>query len=43
MSVHEIERDGLHVDERIFMTFDGYKSAMCDIPADHLIRWEELA
>jgi GDP/UDP-N,N'-diacetylbacillosamine 2-epimerase (hydrolysing) len=27
MSVHEIEKDGFHVDERIFMTFDGYTSA----------------
>lgn len=24
MSVHEIERDGFRVDERIYMTFDGY-------------------
>lgn len=24
MSVHEIERDGFHVDERIYNTFDGY-------------------
>src|ERR1700736_4200336 len=24
MSVHEIEKDGFHVDDRIFMTFDGY-------------------
>jgi GDP/UDP-N,N'-diacetylbacillosamine 2-epimerase (hydrolysing) len=27
MSVHEIEKDGFHVDDRIFMTFDGYTSA----------------
>jgi GDP/UDP-N,N'-diacetylbacillosamine 2-epimerase (hydrolysing) len=27
MSVHEIEKDGFHVDERIFMTFDGYTGA----------------
>ena len=27
MSVHEIEKDGFHVDERIFMTFDGYTAA----------------
>ena len=27
MSVHEIERDGFHVDERLFMTFDGYTAA----------------
>jgi len=26
-SVREIERDGFHVDERIYMTFDGYTSA----------------
>ncbi len=26
-SVHEIEKDGFHVDERIYMTFDGYTSA----------------
>lgn len=26
MSVHEIERDGFRVDERLFMTFDGYTS-----------------
>lgn len=24
MSLHEIERDGFHVDERLYMTFDGY-------------------
>jgi GDP/UDP-N,N'-diacetylbacillosamine 2-epimerase (hydrolysing) len=24
MSVHEMERDGFHVDERLYMTFDGY-------------------
>jgi UDP-hydrolysing UDP-N-acetyl-D-glucosamine 2-epimerase len=27
MSVHEIERDGFEVAERLFMTFDGYTSA----------------
>jgi GDP/UDP-N,N'-diacetylbacillosamine 2-epimerase (hydrolysing) len=27
MSVHEIEKDGFHVDDRIFMTFDGYTAA----------------
>lgn len=27
MSVHEIEADGFHVDERIHMTYDGYTSA----------------
>jgi GDP/UDP-N,N'-diacetylbacillosamine 2-epimerase (hydrolysing) len=27
MSVHEIEKDGFHVDERLFMTFDGYTAA----------------
>lgn len=27
MSVHEIENDGFHVDERIYMTFDGYTAA----------------
>jgi GDP/UDP-N,N'-diacetylbacillosamine 2-epimerase (hydrolysing) len=27
MSVHEIEKDGFHVDERIYMTFDGYTAA----------------
>lgn len=26
-SVHEIEKDGFHVDERIYMTFDGYTAA----------------
>lgn len=26
MSVHEIERDGFRVDERLYMTFDGYTS-----------------
>lgn len=26
-SVNEIERDGFHVDERIYMTFDGYTAA----------------
>ena len=27
MSVREIEREGFHVDERIYMTFDGYTAA----------------
>jgi GDP/UDP-N,N'-diacetylbacillosamine 2-epimerase (hydrolysing) len=27
MSVREIEKDGFHIDERMFMTFDGYTSA----------------
>jgi len=27
MTVHEIERDGFRVDERIYMTFDGYTAA----------------
>jgi GDP/UDP-N,N'-diacetylbacillosamine 2-epimerase (hydrolysing) len=27
MSVHEIEKDGFHVDDRIYMTFDGYTAA----------------
>jgi GDP/UDP-N,N'-diacetylbacillosamine 2-epimerase (hydrolysing) len=27
MSVHEIEKDGFRVDERLFMTFDGYTAA----------------
>jgi len=27
MSVHEIEKDGFQVDDRIFMTFDGYTAA----------------
>src|SRR5665213_1198369 len=27
MSVREIENDGFHVDERIYMTFDGYTAA----------------
>jgi GDP/UDP-N,N'-diacetylbacillosamine 2-epimerase (hydrolysing) len=27
MSVHEIERDGFRVDERLYMTFDGYTAA----------------
>jgi GDP/UDP-N,N'-diacetylbacillosamine 2-epimerase (hydrolysing) len=27
MSVHEIERDGFRVEERVYMTFDGYNTA----------------
>jgi UDP-hydrolysing UDP-N-acetyl-D-glucosamine 2-epimerase len=27
MSVHEIEKDGFHIDEKIYMAFDGYTAA----------------